>query len=89
VNKNYKERYYSRPSDMVFKGFETTYHFTKLLSKYKDSLVTNISDTSFTLFNSFKLTPVKLKPTNPAADFIENKKLYFIKKQAGTVKSVI
>ena len=89
VNKNYKERYYSRPSDMVFKGFETTYHFTKLLSKYKDSLVTNLSDTSFTLFNSFKLTPVKLKPTNPAADFIENKKLYFIKKQAGTVKSVI
>jgi hypothetical protein len=89
VNKRYKEKYYSRPSDMVFKGFETAYHFTKLLNKHKSNLVNNLSDTSFTLFNSFRLEPVKLRPTSPNPDFIENKKLYFIKKQAGTVKSVI
>lgn len=89
INRRYKEKYYARPSDMVFKGFEITYHFTKLLTKHKQNLSKNLSDTSFTLFNPLKLEPVKLRPTNTNADFIENKKLYFIKKQAGSVKSVI
>ncbi|MEJ7679463.1 MAG: hypothetical protein WKG06_16705 [Segetibacter sp.] len=64
VNKRYKEKYYSRPSDMAFKGYEITYHFTKLLQKYKDSLVNNLSDKDFTLFNEFKLEPVKLRKTS-------------------------
>lgn len=89
INKRYKERYYSRPSDMVFKGFEVTYHFTKLLEKHKDSLVNNLTDTAFTLFNSFRLEPVLLRKTSPKPDLLENKKLYFIKKQAGSVKSII
>jgi hypothetical protein len=89
VNKRYKEKYYSRPSDMVFRGFEVTYHFTKLLQKYKNSLANNLSDTSFTLFNPFKLEPVKTRKTSIKADFLENKKLYFIKKQEGNVKSVV
>ena len=89
VNKKYKEKYFSRPSDMVFKGFEITYHFTKLLNKHKDSLVYNLDDKDFTLFNQFKLEAVKLRKESPKPDFIENKKLYFIKKQAGTVKSII
>ncbi len=89
VNKRYKEKYYSRPSDMAFKGYEITYHFTKLLQKYKDSLVNNLSDKDFTLFNEFKLEPVKLRKTSTKPDFLENKKLYFIKKQQGSVKSII
>lgn len=89
VNKRYKEKYYSRPSDMVFKGYEVTYHFTRLLQKYKDSLVSNLNDKDFTLFNQFKLEPVRLRKTSVKPDFIENKKLYFIKKQGGSVKSII
>ena len=89
INKRYKEKYFSRPSDMVFKGYEITYHFTKLLQKYKDSLANNLTDTAFTLFNSFKLEPVRLRKTSVKPDFLENKKLYFIKKQAGSVKSII
>lgn len=89
VNRKYKEKYYSRPSDMVFKGYETTYHFTKLLQKYKDSVVNYLTSGDFTLFNQFKLQPVKLRPTSAGPDFFENKKLYFIKKQGGSVKSII
>jgi hypothetical protein len=89
VNRRYKEKYYSRPSDMVFKGLETTYHFTKLLIKHKTNLVNNLTDKSYTLFNEFVLEPVKLKATNIKPDFLENRKLYFIKKQAGNVKSII
>jgi hypothetical protein len=89
VNKKYKEKYYSRPSDMVFKGFEMTYHFTRLLTKHKNNLVNNLSDKSFTLFNQFVLEPVRLKRTSTKPDFLENRKLYFIKKQGGNVKSII
>ena len=89
LNKRYKERYYSRPSDMVFKGFEIVYHFTKLLTKYKTNLVNNLSDKEYTLFNQFNLEAVKLKSTSSKPDFLENRKLYFIKKQGGNVKSII
>lgn len=89
INKRYKEKYYSRPSDMVFKGFETTYHFTKLLAKHKSNLVNNLGDKDFTVFNRFILDPIKLKKTNVKPDFLENRKLYFIKKQGGNVKSII
>lgn len=88
VNDVYKEKFYSKPSDMVFKGYETTYHFTKLLLKYKDSLINNIADKEFTLFNKFQLEPVRWKKTNTKPDLIENKKLYFIMKQQGNVKSI-
>lgn len=89
VNKRYKEKYYSRPSDMVFKGLETTYHFTKLLEKHKNDLGNNLTDTAFTLFNAFKLEPVRTRKTSVKPDFLENRKLYFIKKQEGSVKSII
>lgn len=89
INKRYNEKYYSRPSDMVFKGFEITYHFTKLLVKHKLDLAKNLSDKDFTLFNQFKLVPVRTHKTSTMPDLIENKKLYFIKKQKGIVKSII
>ena len=89
LNNRYKEKYYSRPSDMVFKGFETTFHFTKLLIKHKYNLVNNLSDKDFTLFNQFILEPVTLKSNSVKPDFLENRKLYFIKKQAGNIKSII
>ena len=88
VNDVYKEKFYSKPSDMVFKGYETTYHFTKLLLKYKGSLINNIADKDFTLFNKFQLEPVRLKKTSPKPDLIENKKLYFIMKQQGNIKRI-
>ncbi len=87
--KRYREKYNSRPSDMVYKGFETTFHFTKLLVKHKHDLINNLSDKDFTLFNQFDLQPIKIKKSNTKPDFIENKKLYFIKKQEGNIKSII
>jgi hypothetical protein len=89
VNSRYKEKFYSRPSDMVYKGFEATFHFTKLLTKYGRNLSKNLTNKDFTLFNEFMLVPVKINKASTKADLLENKKLYFIKKQQGAVKSVI
>jgi hypothetical protein len=83
----YRELYAGRPSDMFFKGFESMYHFSKLLLKHRDSLMYNLSDKSYKLFADFDIRPVQPKEgTTP--DYLENKKIYFIRKIDGKLKSV-
>ena len=73
---------------MVFKGFEAIYHFGNLLLKYKNNLINHLSDKEFKLFNEYDFQPVKLKATNSLPDYLENKKLYFIKKVDTQIKSI-
>ncbi len=88
VAKEYRSKFSSRPSDMVFRGYETVFHFTKLLNKHHKEIIGHLSDTDFTLFNNFDIQPVKLKKDNIGPDYYENKKLYFIKKQQGDILKV-
>jgi hypothetical protein len=88
ISNEYRSRYKSRPSDMVYKGYESLFHFTKLLIKYKGELLNHLSDNDFTLFNQFNIQPVKLTKESQQPDYQENKKLYFIHKSAGEVISV-
>lgn len=85
----YKSKFYSRPSDMVYKGYEVLFHFTKLLIKHKTNLINNLDDKEFTVFNEFKPEPVRLYKTSTKPDLLENKKLYFIRKQQGNLKGGI
>jgi hypothetical protein len=87
--KKYEGTYYSRPSDMVYKGFETLYRFGKLFTKHKNGFINHLSDKEFTLFNQFDIQPVKVTRNSDRPDYLENKKLYFIKKQSGNLKSII
>jgi len=87
LSNQYRSKFNGRPSDMVFKGFEQVYHFTHLLVKYRDSLFSNLSDTSFKIANDYNFQPVRLTAASHAPDFLENKKLYFIKMQGGSVKN--
>jgi hypothetical protein len=74
---------------MVFKGFEAMYRFTKLLIKHEGKLLANINDKSFKLFNDFDIQPVKPYSSNTnAVDYLENKKLYYIRKMDGQIRSV-
>lgn len=82
----YRNKFLSRPSDLVFKGYESFYHFTKLSLKHQDKLIHNLSDKSFRLFNDFDIQPVKFKKENKEPDYWENRKLYFIKKADGQIK---
>ena len=88
LNDLYKEKFYSRPSDMVFKGFETTYHFTKLLIKHRYNLVNNLSDKDFSPSNKYEIEPVKINNSGFGPDYLENVKLNFIKKREGYVVSI-
>ena len=58
LTNKYRAKYAGRPSDMVFKGFESMYHFTKLLLKYGNGLINNLSSKEYKLFNDFDIQPV-------------------------------
>ncbi|OQP51315.1 hypothetical protein A4H97_27435 [Niastella yeongjuensis] len=87
VLENFKNTYYSRPSDMVFRGFESLYHFGHLLTIYGKNLGSSMSDKKYMLFGEFDIQPVINRATM-TLDYFENKKLYFVKKVDGVVKTV-
>ncbi len=89
LSNKYRIKFLSRPSDLVFKGYESFYHFTKLWIKHRDNLIHNLSDKSFKLFNDYDIQPVKFKKENKDPDYWENRKLYFIKKVDGQLKLVV
>lgn len=89
ITSTYRDKFSGRPSDMVFKGFEAMYRFTKLLIKHEGKLLANINDKSFKLFNEFDIQPVRPYSNNTGAvDYLENKKLYYIRKMNGQIRSV-
>lgn len=87
LNEYFRVNFYSRPSDMVFRGYESLYHFSHLLNIHGKNVNSALGDKKFKLFNEFDVQPVIDKKTM-TLDYFENKKLYFIKKVDGVVKAV-
>ena len=88
LSSNYKAKYNASPGDMVFKGFETMYHFTKLLIQQKINFIINTSDPLFKVANDYDFQSVRQNDTTVLPDYQENKKIYFIKVINGSVQSV-
>jgi hypothetical protein len=87
VHEKFKTTFYSRPSDMVFRGYETLYHFAHLLTLYGKNVGSSLSDKKYMIFGEFDIQPV-INKTTMTHDYYENKKLYFVKKVDGVVKTV-
>lgn len=79
VINGYNKKFKTRPSDMAFKGFETTYMFTKLLLKYPDDIISQLNDKSVKVFTDYNFRPVMLEKGSVVPDYFENKHLYFVK----------
>jgi hypothetical protein len=95
IQQNYKTRFYSRPSDMVYRGYETILHFGQLLVLQRGRLDGSVGVRKFKIFNDFDIQPVftnKAGATTASQtltlQYLENKKLYVIKKVNGTVVAV-
>ena len=73
---------------MVFRGYETTFRFARLLQQYGASLSSSIGEKKFRVFNDFDIQPVFLNKQNMTLDYFENKKVYMIKKLDGSVTQV-
>ncbi len=88
INQYYKGRFYSRPSDMVFRGFESVYHFGHLLALHGSDPGGSIGEKKFKVFNDFNIEPVFLNKQSMTLDYLENKKLYFVHMMDGNVTAV-
>ncbi len=82
----YKSKYNSKPSDIVFKGYETMLRFGKTLSLYGINAMQLFSDDIFKVINQLDIQPVYNKEKPSQIDYYENTKIYFIKKIDGIVK---
>jgi hypothetical protein len=88
IQQYFKNKFYSRPSDMVFRGYETLYRFGKLLHLYGHSLNGSIGEKKYKVFVDYDIQPVFLNKQNMTLDYFENRKLYFIKKVNGNIVAV-
>jgi len=79
----YQKKMAGRATDMVYKGFEAMYRFGKLLIRYPEAFMQQLSNKSLNLLNDFDIRSV-----NNPADYLENKKIYFVRKSQGSIKSI-
>lgn len=82
----YQTKYNGKASDMVFKGYETILRFGKGVALYGNAIIDYFTDDTFKVFNSIQLQPVGTSVNEP--DYLENKKLYFIQKLGGIIKTL-
>lgn len=78
---------YARPSDMVFRGYEVTWKYARLLIEYGKDIASNLGNKQFSVFTDFDIQPVLSKGTMNL-QYFENKRLYFIKWQDGLIRTV-
>jgi ABC-type branched-subunit amino acid transport system substrate-binding protein len=83
----FNTKMYARPSDMVMRGYEATWRFSKLLLQYGKDIASNLGRKEFNVFRELDIQPVINKQTT-TLDYFENKKLFFVKWQDGIIKGV-
>ena len=84
----FKTNLYSRPTDMVFRGYECLMRFSKMLLDNSNGTTTAaVGEKKYKVFSDFDIQPV-LNPQNFTLDYYENRKLYFVKMIDGVVKGV-
>ncbi len=87
INNHFTNTMFARPSDMVFRGYEITWKFSRLLLKYGKDISSNLGNKQEKVFTDFDIQPV-LNKKSMVLDYFENKKLYFIKWQDGIIRTV-
>lgn len=87
-SKRYKDLTNAKPGDMGFRGYEITLRYLKTYLSYPKDFLEHINDRQFRLFNDFDFKPVSLRE-NGKTDYLENNKVYLIKKTDGAIKSVM
>lgn len=85
ISNYFNNEMYARPSDMVFRGYETTWKFAKLVQQYGKDLASNLGSRQYQVFTEYDIQPVISRNTM-ALEYFENKKLYFLKWLDGTMK---
>jgi hypothetical protein len=77
-----------KPSDLFFRGYETTLRFALLLLDTGKDVSSNLSRKGNQVLTQFDIQPVFKDETKMSLDYFENKHLYFVK-IFGTVKNIL
>ena len=85
--KTYRTKFISKPSDMFFKGYETMYRFGKLLSVHNNIILNHIADNDTKVFNDFNIEATRSRKDHSFM-YLENKKIYIIKRSEKGVEVV-
>lgn len=75
---------YARPSDMALRGYEAVWRFAQLLLRYGNGISSQLTAKEFDLFRELQIQPVL--NVNKQLQYFENKKLYYLKWQDGTLR---
>lgn len=73
----------SRPTDVFFRGFETTMRFALLLLDTKKDVASNLTQKGNLIFTRFDIQPVFKDKRNMTLDYFENKNVYFVRVNGG------
>lgn len=85
VNAAYKRKFKGKAGDMVFKGYESVYMFTKLLAKNPVGFMNRINDRDVKVFCDYNFKAVRLTEDFAVPDYFENKHLYLVKILNGNI----
>lgn len=83
----FNDHLFARPSDMVFRGYQSTFKYGRLLLRYGSDLSSNLGNALGNVFFDFDIQPVLNRETMEL-EYFENKKLYFLKWMDGEIKNV-
>ena len=81
----YLKKYKGIPSDMTYKGFETVFIFSRLISRYPDDFMSHLNDYSYKVFSEYNFKPVYVNKKSRMPDYFENKHLYFMRIMNGKI----
>lgn len=73
----------TRPGDMAFRGYESTYLFISLLLRYQGTLMSHLEEGLYQTYTPFDIKPVFLNPASQVPDYFENKHIYILRIQNG------
>jgi hypothetical protein len=85
VQAAYRNKYGGRPSDMYLRGYESTLYFARLLVKHGSDQLLQQINTGQKVISEFNIQPAFTADDSYAPDFLENKKLYYLKRFEGKV----
>jgi hypothetical protein len=88
LDKEYNAKMAARPTDLFFRGYETTLRFALLLLETRQDMTSNLTRKGNTVLTQFDIQPVFKDKAAMTLDYFENKHLYFIKVFGG-VKNII
>ena len=84
VQRFFYNNLYAKPSDMALRGYEAVWRFAQLLLRYGNGISSQLTSKEFDLFRQIEIQPVL--DESKQVQYFENKKLYFLKWQDGTLR---